>query len=89
MPLPPLSQRHPNPLQDDFVDFAPLLEGHLPQALVNGLGQIQAAVNDFGPGLSATGLAGPLGLGDGLREATAIRFSGSMAARADIISCHN
>jgi hypothetical protein len=80
MPLPPLSQRHPNPLQDDFVDFAPLLEGHLPQALVNGLGQIQAAVNDFGPGLSAyrpRRAAGPWGWAAGGNRNSFQRLDGS------------
>jgi hypothetical protein len=43
------------------VDFAPLLVGRLPQALVKALGQIQAGVNDSGPRLSPYGgFAGPL-----------------------------
>ena len=55
LPPPPLSQRQFNPLQDDIADFAVLPKGGLPQALINGLGQINAAVHDPGPGLAAYG----------------------------------
>jgi hypothetical protein len=42
------------------VDFAPLLEGRLPQGLIENLGQIHTGVNDAGPPLSASGFPGAL-----------------------------
>jgi hypothetical protein len=38
------------------VDFSPLPKGRLPEALINGLRQVKAGVNDAGPPLSALGL---------------------------------
>jgi len=55
-PPSPLAKGKFDPFEDKGVDFGPLFEGHLPQALINGLGQIQAGVNDPGPRLSAYGL---------------------------------
>jgi hypothetical protein len=43
------------------VDFAPLLEGRHPQALIEGLRQVKARVDDSGPPLSALGLCGCAG----------------------------
>ena len=39
------------------MHFDAFLEGRLPQGLINGLGQIQARINDPGPRLSACGLS--------------------------------
>jgi len=52
----PLTQGQPNPLQDDIMDFAPLPEGRLPEAVISGLRQAKAGVNDAGSPLSALGL---------------------------------
>jgi hypothetical protein len=49
------------------VDFAPLAKGHLPQSLVKGHRQVNAAVNDPGPPRLLPGFAGPLEVGGGVR----------------------
>jgi hypothetical protein len=62
----PLPQRQLYALHDDFIDFPPLLEGCLPQALIKALGQIQARMNYAGPGAGGLRAAlGRLGLGVG------------------------
>ena len=63
----PLPERHLNPLQDDIVDFAPLSKGRLPEALVQALGQVNAGVNDSGPGCRPWGFAGALAARGGVR----------------------
>jgi hypothetical protein len=55
MPPRTFAERHLNPLQDDIVIFPPLLEGNPPQGLVNGLGEVDGAMHDSGPRLSACG----------------------------------
>jgi hypothetical protein len=57
--MPPIKGQF-NPFQNDIVDFAPLLEGGFPKALMHGHGQVDAGVNDSRPlsrGCPALGLA--------------------------------
>ena len=64
-----LSELRRHPLQDDIMDFAPLPEGRLPEALINGLGQVNAGVNYARPPFSASGpcwLAARAGWGSGV-----------------------
>jgi len=39
--------------QDKVMDFAPLLEGRFPQALIDGLWEIDGGMHDTGPRLAA------------------------------------
>ena len=52
---PPLAECGLNTLQDNIMNFDALFERRLPEALINGLREIEAGVNDSGPPLTAYG----------------------------------
>jgi hypothetical protein len=56
--IPTPSQGRINPLQHEIVDFDPLIEGNLPQCLIDRLRQVQAGVYDGWSFGRRTGRAG-------------------------------